>query len=480
MSKKLWGGRFSAHTQSDVEQYLSSIHFDAELAYEDILGSMAHADMLARCKIISKSEGEKLQQGLRKIMEKIIAGEVEFKVEDEDVHMNIERLLTEIVGDEAGKLHTARSRNDQVALDMHLYVRKQIIGIVHLLMQLQLTFIQKAERHKSAILPGYTHLQRAQPILLGQHFLAYVSMFSRDCERLKSAWDRVNRSPLGAAALAGTRFPTNPQHVATILGFDAVYTNSLDAVADRDFVVEFLAAASLIMTHLSRLSEELILWSSQEFDFIRMDDAYSTGSSIMPQKKNPDVAELARGKTGRVYGALFSVLTLLKGLPLAYNKDMQEDKEPVFDTVKTLVTTLTVFRPLLETLHINADKMHKAAEEGFLNATDLADYLAQSGIPFRTAHHITGKMVSYCLDKKCRLEDLSLEEMRQFSPHITDEIYPVLSVENIIAVRNVQKEAMFNTIETQLLEAKDRIAVDQQWVAEKQNLLSTISARFGL
>lgn len=479
MSKKLWGGRFASATQSVVEKYLSSIHFDAELAFEDILGSLAHAEMLAHCQIISATECQQLQQGLKQIWRKLTAGELEFHIADEDVHMNIERMLTDIVGEVAGKLHTARSRNDQVALDIHLYLRKQMVEIFALLTQLRITLITQAERYQNVILPGYTHLQRAQPVFLAQYFLAYAAMFHRDGERLKNLWVRVNRSPLGAAALAGTRFRTDPERVAKHLGFDGIYSNSLDAVSDRDFIVEFLASAALIMAHLSRISEELILWSTQEFNFIRFDDAYSTGSSIMPQKKNPDIPELARGKTGRVYGALLAVLTVLKGLPLAYNKDLQEDKEPLFDTVITLRSTLEVFSPLLATLKINQEVMRQAVDQGFLNATDLADYLAQGGLPFRQAHHIVGKMVAYCTEKNCRLEDLPLEEMQSFSPQITAAIYQVLSPENILQVR-ASHGIIFNSIETQLTAEKSRISMDQEWLEQKHASFIKVKEYFEL
>ena len=333
MKAKLWSGRFNKQTHSEVEKYTASIEFDSELAYEDILGSLAHAAMLAHSGIITADESKQLQQGLNKIAENLALGDAAFSIEDEDIHMNIERILGAQIGDLAGKLHTARSRNDQVALDLHLYLRKKIIVITELLFQLQKTLFDMANQHKAVILPGYTHLQRAQPITLAQHWLAYVAMLQRDIDRLKSCWTRVNQSPLGACALAGTTFPIDKEYVANALGFDGIYINTLDAVSDRDFVIEFMSAGSLIMMHLSRMSEELVLWSSQEFNFITFDDAFCTGSSIMPQKKNPDVVELGRGKTGRVYGALFTLLTIMKGLPLAYNKDLQEDKEPLFDVV---------------------------------------------------------------------------------------------------------------------------------------------------
>lgn len=479
-NKKLWGGRFQSATHAEVERFLSSIHFDAELAPFDILGSLAHAGMLAHCNIISKKEAEQLQNGLRTVAKKIAIGEATFSIQDEDIHMNVERMLTEVVGDVAGKLHTARSRNDQVALDVHLYLRAAIVDIAALLIQLQTVLLAQADQHRDVILPGYTHLQRAQPVRLAHHFLAYVSMFDRDLTRLKNSWMQVNQSPLGAAALAGTRFPIDPMHVASSLGFDGTYANSMDAVSDRDFVIEFLANASLIMMHISRLSEELVLWSSQEFNFIRLDDAYATGSSIMPQKKNPDVPELARGKTGRVYGALFSLLTTLKGLPLAYNKDMQEDKEPLFDAVNTVRSVLAVFAPMLETLRVNKDNMRAGVREGFLNATDVADYLAARGMPFRAAHRVAGEMVAFCVEKKCDLEQLSLSEMQQFSAEIAEDIYPTISAENSVESRSSKSGTALNSVLAQLQAAKEKLGVHTNWLHEKQAVLERASAEFGV
>lgn len=479
MSKKLWSGRFSSHTHPDVEQYTASISFDCELAFEDILGSLAHADMLKRCNIISPDDHSQLQKGLTQIASKLANGEISFRIEDEDIHMNIERLLSENIGEVAGKLHTARSRNDQVALDMHLYLRKQIVIIVELLTQLQDTLLSMAQTHRHVIVPGYTHLQRAQPIYLAQHWLAYVAMLQRDVARLQDSWSRVNLSPLGAAALAGTHFRTDKQYVAAELGFDGIYSNTLDAVSDRDFVIEFLSHASIIMMHLSRLSEELVLWSSQEFNFISFDDAYCTGSSIMPQKKNPDVVELGRGKTGRVYGALFTLLTILKGLPLAYNKDLQEDKEPVFDVVKTLCQTLAIYSPLLSTLKINPEKMRQAANEGYLNATALAEYLVGKGLTFRAAHEVVGKMVAHCLNKNCCLEDLSIDEMQQFSSHITENVYQILSIENAVSASNLGNSSE-SLLDSQLALYGQQVYECQSWVSETKAFLSAIYIKFGL
>lgn len=473
MNKKLWAGRFTKKTHPDVEQYTASIQFDSELAYEDILGSLAHASMLAKSGIISLEEKQELQRGLQLIAKKLQAGEVSFRVEDEDIHMNIERLLRELIGETAGKLHTARSRNDQVALDIHLYLRQKIVLIVQWLVQLQETLVQIAKEHHQTILPGYTHLQRAQPIYLAQHLLAYASMFQRDSERLQDSWPRVNRSPLGACALTGTTFAIDKQYVASALGFDGVYINTLDAVSDRDFVVEFLATSSIIMMHISRLSEELILWSSQEFNFIQFDDAFCTGSSIMPQKKNPDVVELGRAKTGRVYGALLTLLTILKGLPLAYNKDLQEDKEPLFDVIKTLCQTLSIYSPLLTSMKINTENMRKAVEEGHLNATVLAEYLVKNGMIFRSAHEVVGKLVAYCLQKQRKLEDLSLEEMQQFAPALTQEVYENIAIDRAVLACNRDIEMEFSLHEQQ-------IQSQQKWIAEKNTLLAAVYAKFDM
>lgn len=472
-NKKLWGGRFSNHTHPEVDLFNASIQFDAELAYEDILGSLAHVVMLGHCNILTAEETQKIQQGLLAIAKKVMADEIVFRIEDEDIHMNIERLLHEEIGEVAGKLHTARSRNDQVALDIHLYLRKQIIEIVALLAELQTTFLMLSQENRHVILPGYTHLQRAQPVYFAQHCLAYVAMLQRDIARLQEGWQRVNICPLGAGALAGSSFPTDKSYVASLLAFDGVYLNTMDAVSDRDFIVEFLASSALIMMHISRLSEELILWSSQEFNFISLDDAFSTGSSIMPQKKNPDVAELGRGKTGRVYGSLFTLLTILKGLPLAYNKDLQEDKEPLFDTVKTLRMTLSIYSPLLQTLKVNAEVMRSATEHGFLNATVLAEYFVKKGMAFRVAHEIVGKLVALCIQKQCRIEDLTLTEMQQFSTNIDEDVYQVLAVENIVAYQDA-------SIAAQLEMQSKQVQMTQTWVTEKKNLLSAVNAKIGL
>ncbi|MFE5324090.1 argininosuccinate lyase [Paenibacillus sp. NPDC056579] len=434
---KLWGGRFTKKTDQLVEEYTASILFDKELAEEDIQGSLAHVTMLGKCGILPQEDVEKIKDGLLKVQGIIRRGEMEFSVSDEDIHMNIEKALIDEVGPVGGKLHTGRSRNDQVATDMHLYLRKRVVEFVGLLNKLQEALIEQAKNNLDTIVPGYTHLQRAQPILFAHHLMAYVSMFQRDIERLQDSYKRINVLPLGAGALAGTTFPIDRHFVAQQLGFDGVYENSLDAVSDRDFIIEFLSNASMIMMHLSRLSEEFILWSSTEFRFIELDDAFCTGSSIMPQKKNPDVPELVRGKTGRVYGNLFGLLTVLKSLPLAYNKDMQEDKEGMFDTVRTLQGALQLYAPMVGTMKVNKDRMRQAVNQDFSNATDIADYLVNKGLPFRQAHEVIGKTVLYCIQNDKFLLDLTLDEFHQFSPLFEQDIYNVLQPEQVVNARNV-------------------------------------------
>jgi argininosuccinate lyase len=448
--EKLWGGRFTKATNELVEAYTASIGFDRKLAKEDIEGSLAHVRMLGACGIIGKEDAEAIAQGLMTILKKIETEDVEFRVEDEDIHMNIERLLTEEIGPVAGRLHTARSRNDQVATDLHLYLRKKTQSLIQRLEAVQRAIVEKAKAHVHTILPGYTHLQRAQPVSFAHHLLAYFWMFERDKERLKDGLKRINWLPLGAGALAGTTFPIDRDQVARALGFDRIYPNSLDAVSDRDFVVEFLAAASLIMAHISRLSEELILWSSQEFQFIELDDAFCTGSSIMPQKKNPDVPELLRGKTGRVYGHLIGLLTVLKGLPLAYNKDMQEDKEGLFDTVETLEGALQLLAPLLATMTVHGERMRRAALNDYSNATDLADYLAEKGVPFREAHGIIGRLVLYAIQNGKYLLELSMDEFKAFSPLFESDVYERLKPENVVAARKSDGGTAPEAVQAQL------------------------------
>ncbi|SFH03859.1 argininosuccinate lyase [Desulfotomaculum arcticum] len=434
---KLWGGRFQKETDSLVDDFHSSISFDSRLYKYDITGSIAHAAMLARVGIISLEESETITRGLQGILADIEAGLVEFSVSAEDIHMNVEQLLIERIGEVGKKLHTARSRNDQVALDVRMYLRDEIDAVLELLGQLNVTLLDLAEQHIDTVMPGYTHLQRAQPVNLAHHLLAYCQMFYRDMDRLRDCRRRVNVMPLGAGALAGTTFPLDRAFVARELGFDAITENSLDAVSDRDFAVEFAAAAALVMVHLSRFCEEIILWSTSEFSFVELDDAYSTGSSMMPQKKNPDVAELIKGKSGRVFGDLTTLLVMLKGLPLAYNKDMQEDKEALFDAVDTVKKCLLIFRPMLATMRVKKDNLARAARGGFTNATDLADYLVEKGVPFREAHEIVGRAVAYCIERAGNLDDLTLEEFNRFSPVIDEEVYSAIGIDHCVAARKV-------------------------------------------
>ncbi|GAB6136971.1 argininosuccinate lyase [Halanaerobaculum tunisiense] len=434
---KLWDGRFAAETDKLLEEFNASIGFDYKLAQYDIQGSIAHAKMLAKCGIITEEEKDTIIAGLQEISEEIKQGEFEFKVELEDIHMNIEHRLTEKIGEVGGKLHTARSRNDQVALDVRLYLKDQLEQIQELIMQFQEVLLEVAQENIDLIMPGYTHLQRAQPIRLSHHLLAYQQKLKRDQQRLEDCYKRVDVLPLGAGALAGTKFAIDREFVAQELDFSQVSHNSLDAVSDRDFVLEFLAAASTTMMHLSRFSEELILWASAEFEFVEIADAFCTGSSIMPQKKNPDIPELVRGKTGRVYGNLIQLLTTMKGLPLAYNKDMQEDKEGLFDTVDTLKLSLEVMSRMLANTEFKKDKMKEATEKGFVNATDVADYLVEQEIPFRQAHEIVGQIVYYCLEQDQKLSDLSLEEWQEFSEVFNEDIYQAIDIENCVDARDI-------------------------------------------
>lgn len=458
---KLWGGRFSKDTDKLVEDFHSSISFDQKLYQWDIKGSIAHARMLGNVGVITKDEAEQIIDGLTEILIEIEAGKVVFDPSSEDIHMNIEVLLTNKIGAVGKKLHTGRSRNDQVAVDTRMYLRAEIETIHHLLLELITTLINLAEMHKETIMPGYTHLQRAQPVSFAHHLLAYVEMFKRDCTRLEDTRIRMNVLPLGSGALAGTTFPLDRQQVAKELDFDSVCLNSMDGVSDRDFILEFMADASISLMHLSRLCEEIILWSSQEFHFIDLDDAYSTGSSIMPQKKNPDVAELMRGKTGRVYGNLMAMLTVMKGIPLAYNKDMQEDKEGLFDTVETWQKCLLVMTPMLKTVTVRQEAMLQAARGGFTNATDLADYLVRKNIPFRDAHSIVGRLVAYCLDEGKNLDNLTLIEFKTFSPLIENDIYQAIAVETCMANRNTIGGPSIAQVEA-------TISADRQFLAQRQ------------
>lgn len=464
---KLWGGRFQKQTHQLVDQYTSSISFDQKLWRYDIVGSVAHAAMLGKCGILPMDEVREIISGLRKVKEKIERGQVQFRLEHEDIHMNVESLLTEEIGPVGGKLHTARSRNDQVALDMHLYLREKLLEIVSGILSLQDALLFQAEQHLDTIMPGYTHLQRAQPVSFAFHLMAYVSMLQRDAERLADSWKRVNLLPLGAGALAGTTFPIDREFVREMLQFDGIYQNSMDAVSDRDFIVEFLSHCALLMAHLSRLCEELILWSSQEFQFVELDDAFCTGSSIMPQKKNPDVAELVRGKTGRVYGHLMGLLTVLKGLPLAYNKDMQEDKEGMFDTVETVSGALSLMAPMLRTMRVKTDNMRQAVRKDFSNATDFADYLAAKGVPFRQAHEIVGKTVLYCIQQGKYLLDLSLEELRNFSSLIEEDVYDWMQVERVVDARRSLGGTARPQVEKQIEQYRASLKRMDEWHKEK-------------
>jgi len=455
--KKLWGGRFTKTAEEWVDEFGASIPFDQELVEEDIEGSIAHVTMLGKCGILPSEDVEKIKAGLLALLEKAKQGKLEFSVAYEDIHLNIEKMLIDEIGPVGGKLHTGRSRNDQVATDMHLYLRKRVNEIIELIKELQKVLVEKAEEHVETIVPGYTHLQRAQPISFAHHLLAYFWMLERDRERFRESLKRINKSPLGAGALAGTTFPIDRHLTAELLGFAGIYENSIDAVSDRDFIIEFLSNSAMLMMHLSRFCEELILWSSQEFQFIEIDDAFATGSSIMPQKKNPDMAELIRGKTGRVYGHLLALLTVMKGTPLAYNKDMQEDKEGMFDTVKTVTGSLKIFAGMIKTMKVNADVMEKATKQDFSNATELADYLANKGVPFREAHEIVGKLVLTCIERGVFLADLPLEVYKEASPLFEDDIYEALKPYTAVNRRNSAGGTGFAEVRKALEKAKEII-----------------------
>ena len=432
---KLWSGRFGKETDALVNDFNASIQFDQRLYREDITGSIAHAKMLAATGILSAEDGAAIVEGLTGILQDIEDGKVEFTADNEDIHMNVEALLTARIGQAGKRLHTARSRNDQVALDFRMYVREQIPVIVSQLLELETVLCRQARQYQTAVMPGYTHLQRAQPISFAQHLMAYAFQFRRDVTRLEDCAARLNECPLGSGALAGTTYPIDRFMTAQALGFDKPMDNSLDGVSDRDYALELMSALSILMMHLSRFSEEVILWCSWEFKFIELDDAYATGSSIMPQKKNPDVAELVRGKTGRVYGDLMSLLTAMKGLPLAYNKDMQEDKEPVFDAIDTVEMCLPVFAAMLDTMTVRTDNMRAAAGKGFINATDCADYLTKKGMPFRDAYTVTGHLVAQCTAQGKTLEELSLDELRTASDLFDEDVYEAIRLENCMALR---------------------------------------------
>lgn len=434
--KKAWSGRFSEPVDAFVLRYTASVDFDKRMALADIEGSLAHATMLEKIGVISTKDLEDIRRGMAQIREEITSGAFEWQLELEDVHLNIEARLTALIGDAGKRLHTGRSRNDQVATDIRLYLRSETDEIIRRVEHLQEVLVAQAKKNADVIMPGFTHMQVAQPVTFGHHMLAYVEMFERDRERLLDLRSRVNRSPLGAAALAGTTYPIDREMTASLLGFEAVCQNSLDAVSDRDFAIEFCAAASLIMMHISRLSEELVTWMSQRFGFIKLPDRFTTGSSIMPQKKNPDVPETARGKSGRVYGSLITMLTLMKGTPLAYNKDLQEDKEPVFDAIDTVKDTLRAFCDMMAGVEPQAETMHRAAQMGFPTATDLADYLVRHGVPFRTAHDIVGQTVRAASERDCGLEELPLDVLQSFSSVIEADVYDVLKLEGSVNARD--------------------------------------------
>ena len=429
---KLWGGRFEKNTDSSVDDFNSSIRFDKRLYKYDIQGSIAHAIMLGNCKIISDKESLLIQKTLSEILKDIEDGKIEFEIDAEDIHMNIEKILISRIGDTGKKLHTGRSRNDQVILDLRLYMRDEARNISQMLITLEEVILDLANKHLNTIMPGYTHLQKAQPVTFAHHLMAYFQMFRRDIERIKDCYSRIDVMPLGSGALAGTTYNLDRHMVASELNFKDITQNSMDSVSDRDFVIEFISCLSIIMMHLSRFCEELIIWSTDEVSFVEMDDAFSTGSSIMPQKKNPDVAELIRGKTGRVYGNLMGILTVMKGLPLAYNKDMQEDKEGVFDAIDTVKLCLPVFTKMIETMKVNTDRMLQSAKGGFTNATDVADYLVKNSVSFREAHEIVGKIVLYCIKNNKSLDELSIDEYKTVSTFFKDDIYEYISLERCV------------------------------------------------
>ena len=457
MIGKPWGGRFAEGTDKLVEAYTASIGFDWRLYPYDIQGSIAYAQALVKARILTEAEGVQIVAGLEEIKKELDEGKLDADPAHEDIHMYIERRLMERAGEVGGKLPTGRSRNDQVALDLRLYLRAEIREILRGIQEMQMALLDQAEGHLGVIMPGYTHLQRAQPILLAHHLLAYVEMFNRDMDRFQDCLKRVNVLPIGSGALAGTAYPIDRAYLATLLGFPEVSQNSLDAVSDRDFALEFLAAASITMVHLSRLSEEIVLWASAEFGFIELPDAFTTGSSIMPQKKNPDVAELCRGKTGRVFGDLLALLTTMKGLPLSYNRDLQEDKERLFDAVDTLRGTLGVFPPMVRFLKVNSERMRSAAEEGFLNATDAADYLVGKGLPFRLAHEVVGKMVRYCVEQRKRLEELSLGELVNFSPLFDEGFYRYLELDSSLRRRAIPGGTAPERVQEAIASARARL-----------------------
>lgn len=458
MSDMMWGGRFTKAEEKNALDFNASISYDCRMYREDIAGSIAHAKMLAAHGIISKEDQEKITKGLLSIKKEIDEGTFPFSVELEDIHMNIEKRLTEEIGDAGARLHTARSRNDQCALDLHMYMKRNIARLSEKLIAVLEALLAASKKYQDVILPGYTHMQRAQPVLFAHHMLAYFAMLERDFKRLEDCYDMCDMSPIGACALAGTTYPTHPEEEANDLHFASVYGNSLDAVSDRDYLLQFLSFASICAMHLSRLSEEFIYWSTNEFQFIELDDGYSTGSSIMPQKKNPDMCELIRGKTGRVYGHLIGLLTVMKGLPLAYDKDMQEDKEGVFDALDTLYFALDIYAGMISTMTVNGDHTRAVLESDFSNATDMADYLAKKGLPFRQAHAVVGNAVHYCIEHHKVLLDLSMEEFKAMSPLFEEDIKEALSIENCVKNRESYGGTGPKSVERQQTHAGDMIA----------------------
>lgn len=465
---KLWGGRFKKETNKQVEEYTESLFFDRRLFEYDISGSIAHTNMLAKCGIITQKEASLIKNGLLEIKEEIKDGKFVFNPSDEDIHMAIERALIEKIGEVGGKLHTARSRNDQVATDLRLYLKNEVLSVCQLLIDMQKVILKLAKDNLNVVMPGYTHLQKAQAVLYSHYIMAYFFMFKRDFKRFKCCYKLMDSMPLGSGALAGTSFPIDREMVAKELGFFKISENSIDAVSDRDFVVDFLHATSLVMVHLSRLSEELILWATDEFGFIELDDAFTTGSSIMPQKKNPDVAELTRGKSGRVIGHLMGMLATLKGLPLAYNRDMQEDKEALFDAADTVKRALSVCSKMLSTMRLNEEKMEEAVTKSFLAATDAADYLAKKGLPFREAHEIVGKLVSHALEKGLYLNDLKIEDYKKLSKLFDEDIFEHLKLECLIESKTSQGGTSSQSVKEQLNLASEVITEEEKWLASKQ------------
>ena len=454
MADKMWAGRFSKELDKRVNDFNSSISFDARMYRQDISGSIAHATMLGDTGIIDKGESEKIVEGLNGILADIDSGKLLFDPNAEDIHMFVEQVLTERLGDTGKRLHTARSRNDQVALDIRMYLRDEIMVIIPMLKDLAETLCKIAEDNTDTVMPGYTHLQRAQPITLAHHLMAYANMLVRDIDRLADTYKRMNIMPLGSGALAATTYPIDRRQVSALLGFDDITQNSLDGVSDRDFCIELCSALSILMMHLSRLSEEIVMWCSWEFKFIELDDAYSTGSSIMPQKKNPDITELIRGKTGRVYGDLNTLLVMMKGIPLAYNKDMQEDKEAIFDAIDTAKLCIETVTPMLATMRINKENMRNAAARGFINATDCADYLVKKGMPFRDAYKITGSLVAYCIESMTVLEALPLDEFRKFSDKFGDDVYESISLDTCVNMRKADGGPAPEAVKKQIEEAR--------------------------